>query len=297
MIKISFCTIFLAAASLHGAEILDLSANNSASLTVNGTGQVTSWTNTAGGQLFTSEAGDQPTLVTGVTPNGGSAVLFNGTSDVLRSVGFGETANDLTLFLVVAPLSNSGTYRAFVSGVDSSTPGHQDYSSGINVDMGSGGSTAFSTLNVEGAKAGGGGGTNLKTTSDPFGQFEVLSITYGSDQQDYLYENGSQQGGRYGSGNTVSLQDMRVGARYYDNGGGPYESGFLDGYIADVQIYNTVLSDSDRQAVEQALTDEYIAPIAPASTVPEPAGYALICLGLGGLLALVLRRRPIIQRS
>ena len=297
MSKIILCTLLLASASLQGSQILNLSANDSSSLSLSPTGQVLSWQNTAGGQLFTSGTGQQPTLVTGATPNGSSAVLFNGTNDVLRSIGFGETTTDATIFLVVAPLSNPGGYGAFFSAIDSSTPGHQDYTSGINIDMGSGASASFSTLNLEGAKGGGGGGTNLKTTSDPFGQFQVLAITYGSNQQDYLYENGTQEGSRFGSGASVSLQDLRIGARYYDNGGGPYETGYFDGYIADVQVYNTLLSSSDLASVEQSLAAQYITPGSPSAMAPETEEYFLTCLGMALLAALIVIRRSRNSRS
>jgi hypothetical protein len=52
-----------------------LSLTDSASPTVNGTGQVTRWRNPAASQLFTSEADYPSALVTGVTQIGTSAAL------------------------------------------------------------------------------------------------------------------------------------------------------------------------------------------------------------------------------
>ena len=51
------------------------------------------------------------------------------------------------------------------------------------------------------------------------------------------------------------------------------------GYIAEIIIYNSALSDTDRVAVEDYLYGKYI---------PEPATIAL--LGLGGLVLIRKRR-------
>ena len=232
---------------------LCLRADDPTHITVDGQGRVTSWQNEVGAmQQFTSEAGHQPLFVLNAI-NGLPAVQFDGVDDVLRSLGFGGSASELTVFLVATPLSNAGGYRGFFSAVDSSTPGHQDYSSGINIDLTGSGSASFDRLNLEGVKGGGGGGINLKTSDDPFGVFKLLAITYGSNQQDRLFVNGSPEGSRVGNANSVSLQDLRIGARYYDNGGGPFETGYLNGNIAEIRVYDTLLSDAQRQAVEQEL--------------------------------------------
>ena len=148
----------------------------------------------------------------------------------MSSIGFGATAQELTLFIVTAPLSNAGGYRAFFSGVDQSAPNHQDYLSGINFDQTTNGSSTFDRLNLEGAKGGGGGGISLPVNSS-FGTYNLLEVGYGNTN-DTVYVNGTDVGSRPGNNNTVSLQDVRIGGRYYDNGGGPYETGYLDGYTS-----------------------------------------------------------------
>ena len=131
----------LAAYCLFTAEsradlILDLRADDPTHINVVG-GKVVGWTNEAApGQVFTSNPGQEPTFVPNAI-NGLPAVQFNGLTenDVLRCIGFGETASNMTVFMVAAPSSNPGGYRGFLSAVDQSTPGHQDYTSGINIDM------------------------------------------------------------------------------------------------------------------------------------------------------------------
>lgn len=85
----------------------------------------------------------------------------------------------------------------------------------------------------------------------------------------------------------VSLQDMRIGARYYDNGGG--ETGYFTGDISEVIVYDSLLSDTARQSVEQSLLNKYNLPGAAAA--PEPGALALILGGGTPLIGIVSRRR------
>jgi len=269
----------------HG-QILHLRADDPTHITTDLNGNVLSWQNeVGGGQLFTPTAGTgtSPTLVPtaiGALP----AVRFNGIDNVLSSIGFGAQAQELTLFVVTAPLSNAGAYRAFFSAVDSSTPGHYDYLSGINLDQTVNGSSTFDRLNLEGAKGGGGGGITLPFNSS-FGIYNLLEVGYGN-VNGTVYVNGNNVGGRPGTTDLVSLQDLRIGARYYDNGGG--ETGYLNGDIAEALLYDRLLSDPERQAIEKGLADKYAMPF--DTNVPEPGSIALLCAG-GFSGAALLRRK------
>ena len=268
-------------------QILDLRADDPSHLTLDASNHVLAWQNEVGGQLFTPTAstGTAPLLVQNAI-NGLPAVRFDGVNNILSSIGFGQTAQELTLFVATAPLSNAGSYRAFFSAIDQSAPGHQDYNSGLNFDMTSSSSSTFDRLNLEGAKGGGGGGISLPVNST-FGSYNPLEVSYGNTT-DTVYVNGTNVGSRLGNANTISLQDVRIGGRYYDNGGGPYETGYLNGDIAEVIVYEGVLTDPQRQGVEQTLTNKYFTP----ASVPEPSALALLagaCLSGGGFL--VRRKR------
>jgi len=268
-------------------QILHLRADDPTHITTDLNGNVLSWQNeVGGGQLFTPTAGTgtSPTLAPnaiGALP----AVRFNGIDNVLSSIGFGAQAQELTLFVVTAPLSNAGLYRDFFSAVDSSTPGHYDYLSGINLDMTLNGSSTFDRLNLEGAKGGGGGGITLPFNSS-FGVYNLLEVGYG-DIDAAVYVNGNNVGGRPGNSNIVSLQDLRIGARYYDNGGG--ETGYLNGDIAEVLLYDRLLSDPERQTIEKGLADKYAMPF--DTSVPEPGNMALLFGGGCSGAALLYRKR------
>jgi hypothetical protein len=222
-------------------------------------GRVTTWVNEVGsGQAFTSLPYQQPQFVAGAL-NGLPVLRFHGDTepDTLRSIGFGEAASELTIFLVATPFANPGHWAAFLSAVDASAVGHADYASGFNIDLGSGYTDSWHTLNLEGAKGSGGGGVNLRTGDDPFGTYRILSITYGSFVQDQLYVNGTPEGSRFGDDSSVSLQDIRVGSRFFDFANGPYETGSFIGDIAEVLIYGTLLTEADRISVEDYLRNKY----------------------------------------
>lgn len=66
--------------------------------------------------------------------------------------------------------------------------------------------------------------------------------------------------------NTASIASIGVGYGYYSSG--------LEGYIAEVLIYNTTLSDTERLYVEAYLDGKY------SLGIPEPSTLALLCMGV-----------------
>jgi hypothetical protein len=271
-------TLPLLAASLSAnAQLLHLRADLPGSISVDAQNRVTEWRNSVGGgQAFTSATGSQPLFVSNAI-NGLPTIRFDGTNDVLRSIGFGTTASEMTFFIVATPLSNTGSYRSFLA---ANTSGNHDYATGFNIDQTNGGSSAFNLLNLEGAKGGGGGGVDIKTSSDPFGTFKVLSLTYGNNQPNQLYVNGIAEGNRQGNANAISLQEMRVGARFY----GGSERGYLHGEISEVIVYDRLLTNTERQAVENLLLTKYL-------PVPAPSALLSGLLGTVPGVLLLLRRR------
>ncbi len=274
MFKAAFAVLASLIAPLaFGQELLRLDANDASTLTLAGS-TVLGWRNALGAQTFAPVA-SAPTLVTNVA-NGQSAIRFSGGGGLLAT-DFGASGTELTIIVVAAPRVNAGGYQAFLS---DSVNGADDWDTGFTMDLTSGPSTSFDRLNFEGVKDGGGtgfGGSNSRTSADPFGGFHILTLTYGASAT--LYVDGEQEGSyaTLGLSTTVALDDLRVGGRYYSG----TERGFFDGDIAEVRIYGGTLEAGTRRTTEVALGLKYGVP------VPEPASFA--ALGLG--ICAFLRRR------
>ncbi len=234
-------------------RLLDLTASN-----YNNTTGV--WSDPTSGNSATGPAG---ALVTNSTPNGSSAVGFNGTSTTFSlATTIPLTGGSVfTIFVFTEPTVY--TYGAFISGGDNSleyrinTNGTQtvnrtseagDGNSGTALTLG-----AYNNVNVQIALTGGTGGT-----------FRL---------------NGSADGTTTGDGNiTNSLTN--IGSQ--DNGSEKFE-----GNIAEIEVYSGIMTDAQRAGVEANFTAEYVT----VGGVPEPGTWAMALIGVGALLG-VQRFRP-----
>jgi putative heme-binding domain-containing protein len=203
-----------------------------------------------GRQVSQKDAASQPVFH---SADGYSALRFDGTHRSLGRSGIDASYRALTIFVVATPFSNGGDFRGFLA---LNQTGSNDYVSGLTIDQGWAGSTRFESLNVEGA--GFGGAVNLLTAGGEFGTVQRLCVTSavgaGGTQ---LYVNGKPAGRRDRTESTLRMDQLTVGARFYTNGGPPQVRGFLDGDIAEVLVYDRVLSDAERAAVEQYLVAKH----------------------------------------
>src|SRR6266508_287190 len=87
-----------------------------------------------------------------------AAVRFDGKDDHLGLSGRSRTVEEFTLFVVAAPRSNAGGFRALVAAHET---GKNDYTTGFTVDLTGDASAALGRINVEGR--GFGGAVNLLT--------------------------------------------------------------------------------------------------------------------------------------
>jgi hypothetical protein len=230
----------------HGALVLQLQAAN-----YNAASGV--WTDTSGnGDNATYSGSSTPTVVTGATPNGSAAVSLTGTGSLVLSSAISD-AGGWTLFTYAIPVDGSGR-NAFTGGSASNALewdvyGHQDdflkeYTADVAHGTGTVSTSVFSLMDL--AVSPSGSSFNLNGASD-------------------------------GTGSGASFTNItRIGN---NEGGG---DGF-SGKIAEIDIYNSVLTAPQIAAVEAQLTASYISP------VPEPATLGL--LGLGSLRLLARRRR------
>ena len=118
----------------------------------------------------------------------------------------------------------------------------------------------------------------------------MMAIVYGADNSVTLYRDGFVYG-RYTKGSvqtysTANGSDVRLGVRHGDRGGdvGGTAGGidaFLAASIDEARIYGDALTENQIRAIL----------IEGPSAVPEPGTFALLALGLVGVLAVRLRKR------
>lgn len=192
----------------------------------------------------------QPTFV---GASGAPGIRFNGMNSFLSLSGQKASSGDLTLFVVAAPLANPGGFHGLLAMNEGD---RNDYTSGLNLDMGPTDSPRFQTLNCEGM--GFGGAVNLMQDAFDFGTMHTLEVTSRRVQgETRLYVDGKLQGRRARVPLTIHMDRITVGARFYTNGGPAQVRGFLDGDIYAVLLYQRLLNEAERHQVENYLATRY----------------------------------------
>jgi hypothetical protein len=190
---------------------------------------------------------------------GNTAVRFTRSSSEYMNVAatFGGAGwNQVTVEAWVNLASSGGDFQAIVSSLGLNFVHLQVFSAGGNVVFGTGGDAVLPIL------------TPAQTT----GWHHVALTAKAGEQR--LYLDGNLIGSAASPlGDVIAASPIRVGAGYV---GGR----FFDGWIDEVAIYRTALSE--------AQIDAHIAAASQTAT-PEPASMALLGAGLLGLAG--LRRR------
>jgi putative heme-binding domain-containing protein len=197
---------------------------------------------------------------------------FDGIDDHLEKAAAGLRLEDFTVLVVAAPRSNAGGFRAFLAGSES---GRNDYTSGLNVDLGPGAADRFTLLNVEGR--GFGGVQDLLQGGFAFGAFHLLAVTSALGKEVAVRVDGRPAGRRPRQRETLHVDEVRLGARCFNNEPGvPYTRGFLDGEVAELLIFGSVLGDEELRAVESYLLEKHRPLLArpAASEAPTVAVFA-----------------------
>jgi putative heme-binding domain-containing protein len=211
---------------------------------------------------------------------GGAAVVrFDGIDDHLRATKQSAELKTFTVFVVAAPRQNLGNFRGLLA---FNAAGQRDYTSGLNVDLGPAATPRFSVLNVEGR--GFGGARNLRTAEGSFGRLCTLEVS--SDGKAVrVAVDGRSEGERPRSGEPLSLDEITVGARYYNNAPGPqHVDGFARCDVAEVLVYDRSLSADETKQVRDYLVAKYAA---LKDALPPEAG------GRAGLLVPVANPPPV----
>lgn len=174
-------------------------------------------------------------------------VRFDGDDDHLRVLGVQKKLTAFSMFVVAAPHSNLGFFRGLVAFNQSD---RRDYESGFTLDLNAPFSSRLDNLNLEGR--GFGGARNLLKTPSRFGELRVIECTADPQARKVrLVVDGKPEGEREFTPDELSMDDITIGARFYTNE--PNQPhivrGFFQGDLAEVVIYNRVLTDAETQQV------------------------------------------------
>ncbi|MBX3399451.1 MAG: ThuA domain-containing protein [Gemmataceae bacterium] len=183
-----------------------------------------------------------------------AVVRFDGQDDCLRAVKQDRKLESFSVFLVAVPKKNPG---AFLGMMAFNAAGQRDYTSGLNIDFGPFPTPRFTALNVEGPGFGGAG--NLRTKQSAFGEPIVLELTSNvSEKSVRLALNGQAEGQRARQVLPISMDEITVGARFYNNGPGPQlAAGFCRCDIAELLVFDRTLSGDELKSIRGYLTAKY----------------------------------------
>ena len=184
----------------------------------------------------------------------GWLMRFDGADDHFRLTGTGVDLQAATVFIVAAPHANPGDFRGIFA---TNAPDRRDYESGVTIDLGPGPSFKFDQLNVEGK--GFGGASDLLNSGTDFGTLHTIEAVFDATaKQVKLSLDGKLEGNRPFAPSEMSFDEVTVGSRFYTNGPGAQEvRGPFQGDIAELLVYNRVLTDAETTGVRQYLNRKY----------------------------------------
>ena len=211
------------------------------------------WFDASGNRLDLRQ--DAPGAMPKVVAVGKNALVrFDGEEDHFRLTQAGKSLEQFTVFLVASPRRNQGLFRGAFS---LNAPGERDYTSGFNLDLGPTSSRRFEVLNIEGK--GFGGAQNLLTSPEPFGKLHVIEVV-GGEKELAVTVDGKSQGKRSREKTPISMEEITVGARFYNNEAATQKAqGFGAFDIAELLIYSAALSEADAKSVHDYLQKKHAA--------------------------------------
>ena len=200
----------------------------------------------------------------------GAMLSFDGTNDFLSFDGMKASVSEATVFIVAAPKSNAGYFRGFLA---FNAAGQNDYTTGLNMDLGGAPSAALSYVNVEGG--GCPGQVNLLKQPQPFGRWHTFALVVGQGTGGVkLFLDGTPQGSRDRSVDSVlQLDHLTLGARRYSNTPDrPHVQGFFHGELAEGIVYDHALGEAERSQVQSYLDAKYGALLRGLNAAPVREG-------------------------
>jgi hypothetical protein len=228
-------------------------------------GSVTSWIDVSGSGSTASQttSSAQPTFNSSAI-NGLPAVIFNGSSDYLNMpAGFSNFASGVSIFVVVNPTAASPYYNTFLDFANTTNYG----TNAIQLVQPSGTNLSFQQFDSV-------GNVYSVTSSSAIttGSYRLFEVTHDGTAIGTMYANAVQIAQNTAMSSTSSLNPAHNFLACQVNGGVNY----FTGGIAEVLIYNRLLTNSQRLGVEQYLVGRYGFPPLPPSISPSYAVFASV---------------------
>ena len=219
--------------------------------------------------------GRRPVFRTGMTGTRAAPVVqFDGRDDGLLADVPGIDLKNFTVFVVACPFSNRGAFRAMLS---TNVRGQNDYTTGFNIDQGNAGTGRFDRVNVEGRGFSGERDLLFDQASFPFGTFHVLALTSDAGDAVRLAVDATPQATRPRGAGPIEPNELRVGCRFANPAPGrDGETGFFDGAIAEVLVYDRALTDDERAKVGKYLRHKHAPLFALKGVPPKPPVQMLV---------------------
>ncbi len=184
-------------------------------------------------------------------PDARRQIRFDGEDDFLFIPG-PESLETLTLFVLAAPASNAGGFRALAS---SNQAGRNDYQSGFNLDLGPAPRSALDVINAEGA--GFSGARNLLEQPYPMGSPVLLELTIGRDYAEVAVNGGAPVRRERTADEPIHTEQLLLGARIYSHTALPPAAGaFFHGDLSQLLLYDHVLPGEIRASVRDWLLEQ-----------------------------------------
>lgn len=226
-------------------------------------GFVSNWADLSGNGYDASQITStvQPSITYPAELCGKPAITFDGVNDLLNGVvipNLGQSS--ITLFVVGKATTLSGNPRPFFA-VNQSTNGFVLRISAGTVQLKNNGGTVS--------------GGNYNT------QYNLLEVTKNFGVVDSLFKNGVGIG-------TPSSAAAAVGAftdAIYTLGKSVNEVTFFKGDMAEIILYKSVLSTTERKQVEKYLEDKYSTPLTVSDDTVIPYGFCSVPISANGCFA------------
>jgi hypothetical protein len=284
-IQSCLASVAVLCASLSTIQALPSSANiqlwfeADAGVTTNGSGNVSTWADQSGnGNNATNLTVANEPLWIGNALNGKPVLRFDGVNDELSSLNDVNLTNGLSIFIIAKNATRknyNGLFR--IGAVPYTDPSDLEvYWQAGTTDAGSG-NAIFTVNRCCGSSFGALQGSDNRPAVGNYYVYDVVTSGSAGTQRVNAVVGPSVSGINV---RPLSANKAHLGIGY----GGVSTSGLLSGDIAEVIVYNSALSTSDRNYVESYLADKY------GLTIPEADTIAYLGMSVAALL-LVRHRR------